>query len=101
MFILRLLSFVFLLAAAAALGYDVYQGLNTGQLTSTPLGKLWFELDAPSLNLAQALIERYLSQDLWSTFIVPVLQWPAWLDFVGASVILLIPTVLFRRRKAE
>ncbi len=42
-------------------------------------GELWFRLDAASLNLVQALVQRYLTPALWDPAIVTLLQWPAWL----------------------
>ena len=50
----------------------------TGQSFSVAVGQLWFDLDASSLNGAQAGIQRYLLPTLWDGLIVPVLQSTVW-----------------------
>ena len=42
-----------------------------------PLGALWFSIDPFSLNLVQAVIERYVWEPLWDPVLVAVLQLPA------------------------
>ncbi len=61
-----------------------------------PLGQLWFEIDNGSLNLVQAVIQRYIFPELWDPVIVSMLLLPAWLVFAIPAIVL---TVLFRRRK--
>jgi hypothetical protein len=73
----RLLGVAFLLAAALALGADLSgagEGAGRGLM---PLGALWYTLHPASLNLVQALIERYVWGPLWDPVLITVLQWPA------------------------
>ena len=55
------------------------------------LGQLWYELDRSSLNLVQAVIQRYLSPFLWDRIILNILLcWAsAVLIVIGASILLL------------
>lgn len=92
---LRIISLLFILAAAAALGYDLYRSTETSQFTSTALGKLWFDLHSPSLNLSQAIIERYIWPKLWDPLILTLLQWPAWIVFIGFAIFFLLLSRMF------
>jgi len=96
--LLRILSFISVTAAAAALGRDIFLSFSAGRLASTSLGALWFSLHPPSLNLFQAVVERYIAPVIWDPYIVAVLKSPAWLDMIVLAVILLAPVWLFRRR---
>ena len=51
----------------------------TGQSFSIAVGQLWFDLDANSLNGAQAGVQRYLWPPLWDAIVVPALQLSIWL----------------------
>lgn len=65
-------------------------GGETGYRPSA-LGALWHEWDAPSLNLLQAITERYILPQLWSHVLLPLLLSPAWMVAVilGAALIAL------------
>ena len=41
-------------------------------------GQLWFELDNGSLNLVQAVTQRYVAPFLWDPLAITVLNWPLW-----------------------
>jgi ABC-type Fe3+ transport system permease subunit len=90
--IFRALAFVFLIAALAAAIYEVLLYFGSDEYRSYPLGQLWFDLDPGSLNLVQAVTERYIAQWLWDPVIFTLLQWPAWSVFGGIGVILLFLT---------
>lgn len=68
----RLFGLFFLLAALLVLAAG--QG---GDTEIMPLGALWFSLHSASLNLVQAVIERYIWVPLWDPVLLAVLQWPA------------------------
>ena len=95
MIVCRIIGWVFLLAALAALGYEATQAISTGTWHMVALGELWFKLNVASLNAAQAGIQRYVAPWLWEPVITTVLLWPGWVVF-GAPGILL--TWLCRRR---
>jgi hypothetical protein len=42
------------------------------------LGSRWYGLSPGSLNLSQAIIERYVWPPLWNPGITTILLWPAW-----------------------
>ncbi|MBK1697197.1 hypothetical protein [Rhodovibrio salinarum] len=75
-----------LLAAAAASGQPLMQ----------PLGQIWFTLDAGSLNLVQATIERGLWPPLWQSGVFPLLQQPAPYVALGALALALVLFLLTR-----
>ena len=60
------------------------------------LGKLWFDAHPGSLNLAQALTQRYISPALWSDIIVPVLKQPPWYGFTILAGIFAVPYFILR-----
>ena len=89
---------VFALAAAAAAGWAMAPAGGAG-VFQRPLGELWFKLDAASLNLVQALIERYLWPPLWDSGVAPLLQVPAVLAFAAPAALLLLLCLLLRLRR--
>ena len=64
-----------------------------------PLGAFWYGLSPASLNLVQAVIERYIWEALWDPLLIGLLQWPAALVFglSGAAVL----AASFLRRPAR
>jgi len=97
MLILRLLGGWCLIVAVIALVYDGTKSLGSGgELIMTPLGKHWFDLNVTSLNLSQAVIERYVSPWLWDPVIITILAAPAWVVFAVLGFVLYF---LGRRRK--
>ncbi len=60
------------------LGAEIVASLEAGQVLMMPLGLVWYEIDPGSLNLAQAVIQRYLLPALWNPVIVTLLLWPGW-----------------------
>lgn len=83
----RVLGWVLILAAVAVLGADALAALDSGQFAPRPMGQLWFQLDPGSLNLMQAVVQRYLHPSIWDPGIVSVLLLPAF-------VVLAVPGVL-------
>jgi hypothetical protein len=69
----RLIGWVFLLAALVVLGRDLIAWYDTGVLSPIVLGQLWFDLDRGSLNLAQAVVQRYVAAWLWDPVITALL----------------------------
>lgn len=97
-FIRMLLVVVTVVAAAAAAGV-----LLTGP-AGVELGSLWHGFSPESLNLTQAVTQRYLHPVLWTHAILPVLLLPAAGVFSATAVIavlLLLATLLWKRRKTK
>ena len=93
----RLLGLALLGLAVVLLAYDLVTGLSGGGLLGfNSLGDLWGRLSAASLNLVQAIVQRYLFPALWDPVLVTFLLLPAWLVF-GVPGLLL---TLFGRKSA-
>ncbi len=60
------------------LGAEIVASLEAGRVLMMPLGLVWYQIDPGSLNLAQAVIQRYLLPALWDPAIVTLLLWPGW-----------------------
>lgn len=78
------------------LGYLIGELLDaymTGTYQVISAGQAWFDLDVTSLNLVQAVIQRYLHPFLWDPIISSILQWPVWslLGGIGAFLALAFP----------
>jgi hypothetical protein len=84
-------GWLLVLLALADLGHEVLLAFRTGSYGMISIGEIWFNLDVASLNLVQAVIQRYVSPALWDPVLVSVLSWPAWslLGGPGAALVLL------------
>ena len=82
--------------AVIMLGRDVIAALSLGEVAISPLGQIWFQLDAASLNTFQAGVERHVSQWLWDQVLAPMLHWWA---FVYPLVPGLALTILCRGKE--
>ncbi|HEX9466551.1 MAG TPA: hypothetical protein VGB82_28470 [Alphaproteobacteria bacterium] len=95
----RSVAWILLLLALIAAGHDGLIYLKTGAYSPTEIGALWYTIDRGSLNLVQAVIERYIHPFLWQDVIFPLLVWPAWLVLIGLAVILGILSGRRRRKR--
>ena len=96
--VVRLIGLALVAAAVMVAGVEMARSFQTGKWVITPLGKLWYDLSPGSLNLTQAVIQRYLAPQIWEPGIVTVLTWPAWAVLGGLGLVLLILTGLTARR---
>lgn len=91
------------LLAILLLGWDVYDAIQTGDFAFAPLGQRWFQIDqmigTGSLNLTQAVIQRFISTSLWDYAIQPVLTSGAVLTLIGIALITYIVSYSFRALK--
>jgi len=62
-------------------------------------GDVAFQLFPESLNLAQAVTQRFLTPWLWDPAIQTVLTWPAWPVLAGVGVAFLALARMRRRRR--
>ena len=90
---------LFLIAGAMVLASDIMRAMDVGQFSFTPLGKVWFELDASSLNFSQAIIQRYTFPEIWDPGIITILNWPAVFVLTGTGVFLLLLAGILQARK--
>jgi len=75
----RLVGLALLAGAVVALGADGLRSLQQRALAPQALGELWFLLSPDSLNLLQAVVQRYLWPWLWDPAAVWLLRLPSWL----------------------
>jgi len=82
--------------ALIAFVYDFISFAESGAYRVIPAGELWFNVHVASLNLIQAVIQRYVHPFLWDPIIATVLQWPLW-SLLGAPAAILLAIVPNRR----
>jgi hypothetical protein len=78
----RLLGLVLIAGALVALGADGLRSLQQGALAPQAVGELWYLIDPASLNLLQAVVQRYLWPWLWDPAAIWLLRLPSWLILV-------------------
>ena len=84
---LRILGWLIASVAAALLTLDVWVFAESGAFRPLPLGRVWFELDPTSLQLAEAAISRHVHQILWHPIISTVLTWPGFAVLGGLAAL--------------
>ena len=99
MVFLRVVGGILLLAGIAALGFDLWQyAQSTGQgFHPVAAGELWYRLSPGTLNLTQAVTQRYVLPELWDPVLLTVLLWPAFLVLAVPGLILFALGSLRRR----
>ncbi len=95
--IARGVGVVFLIMAGVALAYELMMLAATGSYRMVPTGEFWFSIHVGSLNLVQAIVQRYIHPALWDPVIAGLLQWPAW-SLLGAPGVVLAYGLPQRRR---
>jgi hypothetical protein len=73
----------------AVLARDAFVWIETKQWAPLALGQLWYDLNRSSLNLVQAVVQRYLHPYLWDPIIVTVLLWWAFAVLMVLGVLIL------------
>jgi hypothetical protein len=94
----RVIGWIVLLFGGAVLVRDVLVWIDTKHWAPIALGQLWYQLNRSSLNLVQAVIQRYIHPFLWDPIIVSVLLCWAFAVLMVLGALLL---VLFQRRTAR
>lgn len=92
------LALLCVVLTAGLLAWDLAAAGEAG-LRLRPLGEIWYQLDAGSLNLSQAVIERYLWPPLWDPGVIALLQVPAVLLAAGLAVLLILLCLVRARRR--
>ena len=96
---LVIVGWVLFLAGLAAGGYDIYNSVQIGRNASTALGALWFRIHPESLNVSQAVVQRYISPALWDPYIQSLLVAPAWAVLGGLGIVFVaLARVIWRPR---
>ena len=85
---LRFIGWVLIVVALVVLGIELWILATTGSFTLHTWGELWYRLDPGSLNLYQAVVERYLSPELWDKVLAPLLLEEAFFVFALPGLLL-------------
>jgi hypothetical protein len=94
----RMIGWIASLAGAAVLVRDLLVWINTKHWAPIALGQLWYDLNRSSLNLIQAVTQRYIHPFLWDPIIVSILLSWAFVVLMVLGVVLL---VAFRKRNVR
>lgn len=99
--LVRLVGFVLVLFGIA-LGVALVAVIVMGR-GGDLLGQVWFDTHLQSLNLSQAITQRYIHPALWDPGIVTLLGWPSWVALatvaIGALIVGWLLLALGRRRQ--
>ncbi len=80
-----------LLALAALLALGGVVLAIKGQTVAQVTGGVWYQVHSDSLNLSQAITQRYIHPSLWDPVAIAILNWPLWLAIL---VVVLVPAVI-------
>ena len=69
----RIIGWIVLLAGLSVLVRDGLVWIDTAHWAPIALGQLWFDISPSSLNLIQAVVQRYIHPFLWDPIIVSIL----------------------------
>ncbi len=83
----RVLGWVLIVLAVATAGHEAISSLDAGVYDRLAFGELWAKIDIASLNLVQAVIQRYLLPWLWDGVILNIILLPAWVVFGVPGVV--------------
>jgi len=96
----RVVGWALVCLALTALGYEMLLAATSGTWRIIAAGELWYALDRGSLNIAQAITQRYLHPVLWDPIVQSALTWPAW-SLLGAPGVALVVALSGRGSRDE
>src|SRR5919198_1415010 len=97
----RLIGWIIFLAGLAGLGRDVLVWIDIKQWAPIALGQLWFDLNRSSLNLVQAIVQRYIHPFLWDPIVVTILLCWAFAVLMALGALILALGYWRTRRSAR
>jgi hypothetical protein len=101
MSILRILGRLVLALACGEFLFGLWIWLAGHDVTRSA-GELWYKLAPGSLNLSQAIVQRYLHPEIWERVAVPLLLMPFWEAVVYLFIVFFVlgsTLVFFARRR--
>ncbi|WP_281018871.1 MULTISPECIES: hypothetical protein [unclassified Minwuia] len=96
MILLRIIGYLLLFLAIAALGAEILMSVQAGEWVSLAVGDVWAQIDRESIGLVQVGLERYVHPYLFDPVLLTILLWPSWL-VAGVPALLIL--LLARRRR--
>jgi hypothetical protein len=96
----RLIGWIIFLAGLSVLVRDVLVWIDTKQWAPIALGQLWYDLNRSSLNLVQAVVQRYIHPFLWDPILVTILLWWAFAVMMVLGLLILALSHRAARRRA-
>jgi hypothetical protein len=100
---LRGIGWVLLIIALLVIAYGSMIWIGGVPIFEQTGGEYWFQAHSESLNLIQAVIQRYLHPSVWDPFLVNILLWPVGGGLGLVAAALAVPGILlislFRRRR--
>ena len=98
----RVIGWLLIVLAVATAGHEAITSLDAGTYDSLAFGALWAKIDLASLNLVQAVIQRYISPWLWDGVILNIILLPAWVVLSVPGIVLVLAfRVRGGRRRAK
>ncbi|HJU15085.1 MAG TPA: hypothetical protein VJ770_01335 [Stellaceae bacterium] len=94
----RLIGWILFFAGVSVLAHDAILWRESGHWAPILFGQLWYDANPSSLNLAQAVIQRYLWPPLWDGAIVRLLLCWAFAVPMAAGALLVLLCRPWRRR---
>ena len=94
MIVFRIIGWLILAFAAMNFGAAVLSYMDLGTWKPISTGQLWFNISPDTLNLSQAVIQRYVHPSVWDPIIIWILSQSAWLVLTIISVTIL---TIFRK----
>ncbi len=86
----RVVGWLLIVLAVAAAGHEGITSLDAGAYDKLAFGELWAKIDIASLNLVQAVIQRYVWPWLWDGVILNLLLLPAWAVLSVPGIIMVL-----------
>jgi hypothetical protein len=93
------MSGIFFLTGLGLAAWDFLVPVEEDAFRFRLLGEIWYKADPGSLNLLQAVVERYIHPALWDPAFLWLLLRPAALIAGGLALVFLLPALLIRQRR--
>jgi len=85
--IFKVFGILLLTTALLLILNEAYGYFRDGYWQSYPLGQLWYSISPGTLNLTQAVTERYLDWRLWDYGIGQLVIWPLWVTLIPLGLL--------------
>ena len=86
----RIIGWIFIVLALAVVAWEAMGFFEFGEWRLIVFGEIAFRLFPETLNLAQAITQRYIADWAWDPLIQTILLWPAWPILGGIGLLFLL-----------